>query len=229
MDVDDVTDAVPGEIRVLVVDDHRSFAELLAFALSAQPDISCVGVATTVAEGLAAARATRPDVILLDISINGEDGLVALPRFGTACPDTAVAVLTAHRGGSWLMQADKAGAAAFIAKDGPLSDVLAVLRGLGGEQLLDGHMAVARSARSRAGIEVAMLASGVSLTPREQDVLDGLGRGLSPKLIARSLGITVQTCRGYLKTLMVKLGTGTQLETVVAAQRLRLLPQPADV
>jgi hypothetical protein len=39
----------------------------------------------------------------------------------------------------------------------------------------------------------------------------------------------VQTCRGYLKTLMVKLGTGTQLETVVAAQRLRLLPQPADV
>ncbi len=66
------------------------------------------------------------------------------------------------------------------------------------------------------------------LTARERDVLDGLGQGLPPKLIARSLGISVQTCRGYLKTVMTKLGTGTQLETVVAAQQRGLLRTLTD-
>jgi len=68
----------------------------------------------------------------------------------------------------------------------------------------------------------------IELTPREREVLDALGQGLPPKLIARSLGITVLTCRGYIKNIMAKLGTGTQLETVVAAQRLGLLRVPQD-
>jgi DNA-binding NarL/FixJ family response regulator len=213
----DVTDIVSREIRVLVVDDHQAFAELLAFALSTQPDITCVGVATSVDHGVAMAARTRPDAVLLDIAINEEDGLAAIPRFHAAAPGVGIAVLTAHRGGAWLLQAGRAGARAFLAKDGPLDDVLMVLRGLGTEQ-----MVIPRSARLRdqdddgAGVRVA-------LTPREQDVLDGLGQGLPPKLIARSLGITVQTTRSYLKTLMAKLGTGTQLETVLAAQRLGLL------
>jgi DNA-binding NarL/FixJ family response regulator len=208
------------ELRVLVVDDHLAFADLLGFALSAQPDITCVGVAVDVAGGVEAAVATAPDVVLLDISINGEDGLAAIPRFRTACPRMAIVVLTAHSGGVRMSQASQAGAAAFIAKDRPLEDVLAVLRGLGSER-----MVVARSAPGR-GVEAGAVAD--QLTPRERDVLDCLGQGLPPKLIARALGITVQTCRGYLKNVMAKLGTGTQLETVVAAQRLGLLRVPQD-
>src|SRR5689334_16087735 len=210
-------------MRVLVVDDHQAFADLLAFALSAQPDISCVGVATTLAEGLAATVATRPDVVLLDIAIGGEDGLTAIPRFRSARPGVAIAVLTAHRGTSWLVQAGQAGAAAFIAKDGPLDDVLAVLRGLRSDR-----MVVARSARGRGDEDIDALATARLLTPREREVLEGLGRGLPPQLIAPSLGITLQTCRSYLKSLMLKLGTGTQLETVVAAQRLGLLRVPQN-
>jgi DNA-binding NarL/FixJ family response regulator len=92
--------------------------------------------------------------------------------------------------------------------------VLSALRGLGSDR-----MVVPRSARA-AGRDDG---DAGLLTPRERDVLDGLGQGLPPKVIARSLGITVQTCRSYLKTVMMKLGTGTQLETVLAAQRLGLL------
>jgi DNA-binding NarL/FixJ family response regulator len=211
---------LPG-IRVLVVDDHLAFADLLAFALSAQPDVTCVGVSTTIDEGIAASARTRPDVVLLDIAINGEDGLLAVPRFREAAPGTAIVILTAHRGGSRVRQADQAGAAAFVAKDGPLTDVLDALRGLDGDR-----MVMARSTRTRD----SGAADGVAcrLTAREHDVLDGLGQGLPPKLIARSLGITVQTCRGYLKTVMTKLGTGTQLETVVAAQQLGLLQHSRD-
>jgi len=216
-----VSDVDGNGTRVLVVDDHLAFADLLAFALSAQPDITCVGVCTTIADGAAAAARTRPDVVLLDIAIHGEDGLLAIPRFREACPGVVIAVLTAHRGGSRVLQAQKAGAAAFISKDGPLDDVLAALRGMDGQRMI-----VAQNARSRAGVRTS--GTACQLTAREHDVLDGLGQGLPPKLIARSLGISVQTCRGYLKTVMTKLGTGTQLETVVAAQQRGLLRTLTD-
>ena len=61
------------------------------------------------------------------------------------------------------------------------------------------------------------------LTRREQEVLDCLGRGMQIKGIARVLGITVETCRGYVKSLHAKLGVRSQLEAVVKAQQLGLL------
>jgi len=54
-------------------------------------------------------------------------------------------------------------------------------------------------------------------------VLDCLGRGMQVKAIARVLGITLETCRGYVKALHTKLGVGSQLEAVVKAQQLGLL------
>jgi DNA-binding NarL/FixJ family response regulator len=64
------------------------------------------------------------------------------------------------------------------------------------------------------------------LTRREQEVLDCLGRGMQVKAIARVLGITLETCRGYVKSLHAKLGARSQLEAVVKAQQLGLLDPP---
>jgi DNA-binding NarL/FixJ family response regulator len=61
------------------------------------------------------------------------------------------------------------------------------------------------------------------LTRREQEVLDCLGQGMQVKSIARVLGITQETCRGYVKSLHSKLGARSQLEAVVKAQQLGLL------
>jgi DNA-binding NarL/FixJ family response regulator len=65
------------------------------------------------------------------------------------------------------------------------------------------------------------------LTVREQEVLTCLGRGLPVKAVARTLGITVETCRGYVKSLHVKLGASSQLEAVITAQSLGLLDTPS--
>lgn len=54
-------------------------------------------------------------------------------------------------------------------------------------------------------------------------MLDCLGRGMQVKAIARVLGITLETCRGYVKSLHAKLGVRSQLEAVVKAQQLGLL------
>jgi DNA-binding NarL/FixJ family response regulator len=61
------------------------------------------------------------------------------------------------------------------------------------------------------------------LTQREREVLGLLGRGMAPKAIARVLGISLNTCRGYVKSLLSKLGVNSQLEAVLTAQRLGLL------
>ena len=68
-------------------------------------------------------------------------------------------------------------------------------------------------------------AAQVTLTRREADVLRLMGQGLDPQAISPVLGITLNTCRGYQKTLMAKLGAHSQLEAVVIGTRLGLLPR----
>jgi DNA-binding CsgD family transcriptional regulator len=79
------------------------------------------------------------------------------------------------------------------------------------------------SSAPTAGSRPAPSAERPQLTRREQEVLDCLGRGMQIKTIARVLGITLETCRGYVKSLHAKLGARSQLEAVVKAQQLGLL------
>jgi DNA-binding CsgD family transcriptional regulator len=62
-----------------------------------------------------------------------------------------------------------------------------------------------------------------TLTRRERDVLGLLSQAMAIRLIARVLGISVHTCRGYIKSLLSKLGVSSQLEAVVKAQEMGLL------
>jgi DNA-binding NarL/FixJ family response regulator len=66
--------------------------------------------------------------------------------------------------------------------------------------------------------------AALPLTRREMDVLDGLGRGLAPAALADELGISLETCRAYIKSLRRKLHAKTQLEAVVIAGRMGLFP-----
>src|ERR1700712_2583602 len=66
------------------------------------------------------------------------------------------------------------------------------------------------------------------LTRREQEGLDCLSHGMPVKAIARVLGITLETCRGYVKSLHAKLGVSSQLEAVIKAQQLQLIGAADD-
>jgi DNA-binding NarL/FixJ family response regulator len=209
---------------VLVVDDHRTFAELLAGALEAS-GMSCVGTASSADEGVAMALELQPDIVVMDIEMPRQDGLTATRRIRDAAPTTIVAVVTAHRDPDWVVRAAQAGASAFIPKDGSLAEMIEVLGRVQAGQMLvapstfaSGPVAPAR-ARNTEGRP--------TLTRREQEVLDCLGQGMQVKMIARVLGIGLQTCRGYVKSLHSKLGARSQLEAVVKAQQLGLLG-PSD-
>lgn len=210
--------------RVLVVDDHRTFAELLSGAL-AMAGMTSLGTAHSAAEAVAMAAELRPDIVVMDIQMPGQDGLTATRRIRDLVPDAVVAVVTAHRDPDWVVRAAQAGASAFIPKDGSLQEMIEVLTRARAGQML---VAPSTFAGTRAAtVPPATAPAHPPLTRREQEVLDCLGRGMQVKAIARVLGITLETCRGYVKSLHAKLGVRSQLEAVIKAQQLQLIG-PAD-
>lgn len=219
-----VRDVVAAPLRVLVVDDHRTFAELLSLALSGEPDLDCVGIAGSAAEATALVGALAPDVVVLDIEMPRQDGLAAARRIREVAPECVIVVVTAHQDSQWVVRATQAGASAFVPKNGSLDEMLDAVR-----RARPGGMLVANSVFHRgAGAALPVGEQVPELTQREHEVLVCLGRGMAPKSIAGVLGITLNTCRGYVKSVLAKLSVNSQLEAVVKAQRLGLVEPLAD-
>jgi DNA-binding NarL/FixJ family response regulator len=199
---------------VLVVDDHKTFADLLALALSAEPELECVGTANSVAQALGMAEALSPDLVVMDVQLGDGDGIAATAQLTQAYPSLRVLVLTAFVNAALMRRAADAGACALLPKDGALDAMLHAMR-----------------SAHRGGFLVhpALLMELVgndapagwlpSLTQREQQVLQMLAAATDTRRIARELGISVSTCRGYVKNVLAKLGAHTQLEAVVIASR----------
>jgi len=198
---------------VLVVDDHTTFSDLLAMALDHEPDLTCVGTAASVARALAMVEELRPDLVIMDVQLGDGDGITATAELTRTYPELRVVVLTAHIDSALMQRAADAGACCLLPKDGSLPDMLTALRNSRRGGLII-HPAL---------LKVMMAAKAPSidhhptLTPREHDVLRMLADGSDARAIARSLGISVHTCRGYVKSLLLKLDAHSQLAAVVIA------------
>jgi DNA-binding NarL/FixJ family response regulator len=209
-----------GVSRVLVVDDHQTFGDLLQVALSGQPDLVCVGVATDLDAALALVERTHPDLVVMDVQFadDGRDGVSATAQITTQHPHTRVVLLTGAPSRDLLQRAAAAGACSVIAKDGSLEELLTAVRGA-----RTGGMTVQPDMFRRLVVERPhQRAVHPRLTGREAEVLAMLELGIDTRGIARELGITVNTCRGYVKTLLAKLNAHSQLEAVAISRTGRL-------
>jgi DNA-binding NarL/FixJ family response regulator len=208
----------PDPMRVLVVDDHDTFAELLVGALDREVDLSCVGHATTAAEGVAMVDRLRPDVVLMDIQLPDMDGFAATEQILAADSTVRVVILTAHASAHLVARAARAGACAFLHKTGHLSDVLTTLR-----TARTGDLTIDPALAARLVKRGVTTPSRPTLTPREQEVLELMGTGKDVTTIARELQMAPHTCRGHVKSLLAKLGAHSQLEAVIVAVRTGLI------
>jgi DNA-binding NarL/FixJ family response regulator len=211
---------------VLVVDDHRAFAELLSAALQAE-GMRVVGTAQSAAQAYAMVQDLQPDVVVMDIQMPQLDGLAATRRIRQLAPSTVVAIVTAHHDPDWIVRAGQAGASAFIPKNGPLAEMLDTLARVQAGQMLVAPSTFT-SGQNRASVVRAAVPNAPRFTRREREVLDRLAEGMQVKAIARAMGITEETCRGYVKALHTKLSARSQLEAVVKAQHLGLLDRATN-
>lgn len=198
---------------VLVVDDHTTFSDLLAMALDREPDLTCVGTAASVTEAFLKVDERRPDLVIMDVRLGEGDGVTATAELTRIYPELRVVILTAHIDTALMQRAADAGACCLLPKDGSFSDLLEALRSSRREGLIVHPTLLKALIMSQPQRDVTI----PSLTRREREVLKMLADGLDARAIAKNLAISVNTCRGYVKNLLLKLDAHSQLEAVVIA------------
>lgn len=206
--------------RIVVVDDHRTFAELLSRALDAESDLECVGHAHDAKDAFTEVARLKPDVVLMDVRLPDRDGISTTAELITTYPALKVLILTAYASVADIQRAATAGASGFLAKDGSLSDVLDALRTVRSGSLILPEGLTARL--SALGTRDEAMRQW-RLTPRELEVLRLLGLGHDPRAIAKELNVSLHTCRDHVKRVLSKLGVHSQLEAVVVAMRTGLI------
>ena len=215
----------PHTTTVLLVDDHTTFTDLVRFALEAEPHLACVGAAHDAARARAMVAALHPDVVLMDVDLGRDDGLDLTAEILAGNPSQRVVVLTAHGSPAVTRRAVGAGACAVLPKDGALPDLLRTLRTASA-----GNVVVHPSLLHRLVADDEPDGDrrpGLALTPREQHVLELLAEGQNVHSISRELHISPNTCRGYVKNVLMKLGAHSQLEAVVLAGMHGLVGAPS--
>jgi DNA-binding NarL/FixJ family response regulator len=207
-------------VRVLVVDDHEVLATSLAHVLDEEPDLVSVGVAKSLSQARARVATAAPDVLLLDRRLPDGDGVAAIPELRALRPSMSVVILTAAAADQVLVQAIEAGAAGFVSKTRSLGEVTAAVRAAAaGEAVISPEMLsrlLPKLGRSPGPEPV--------LTPREEEVLGMLARGLSNAAIAEELTVSVHTVRNHIANLSAKLGAHSKLEALAIAVSRGLCP-----
>jgi DNA-binding SARP family transcriptional activator/ActR/RegA family two-component response regulator len=115
-------------LRILIVDDHTTFSELLAGALDREPDLRSVGAAKTAASAVAMFQDLRPDVVIMDLFLPDGSGLSAAERILKDAPQTRIVMLTGNPSQEALREAARMGICGFLPKDGALGVMLDTLR-----------------------------------------------------------------------------------------------------
>jgi DNA-binding NarL/FixJ family response regulator len=202
-------------IRVLIADDHGVVREGLRTYLQLQDGLEVVGEA---ADGEAAVREAErltPDVILMDLVMPKLDGVGAMRELRARLPRTRVIVLTSFADDERLLPAVQAGAAGYLLKNvQPAELARAVRLAHAGETLLDPSVAT----RLVDAIAAAP-ADRPRLTPREEEVLALIARGLSNKRIAFQLGLSEKTVKTHVAHVLSKLGVADRTQAAVYAVR----------
>lgn len=207
-------------IRVLLVEDHASFRQALAFMLEREPDITVVGQAGTLAE--ARALLAGVDVGLFDLDLPDGNGSDLIRELRAGNPAAVALALTASEGQQDLARAVAMGAAGVLHKSARIAEIIdAVRRASAGEQLLSPREIIEMlhlANQHREQNHDARVALG-RLTPREREVLQALADGLNDKEIAQRLHISVETARTHMVNILGKLGVDSRLQALVFAVR----------
>ncbi len=209
-------------IRVLLVEDHASFRQPLAFMLDREADITVVGQAGSLAEARRLLREVDVDVAVVDLHLPDGHGSDLIRDVRAVNPAGMILVLTGSVVQRDYAEAVEAGASGVLHKSAGIEEIIKAVRRAGaGEPLLSSRELVEMlrlADRHRVQDREAREALA-RLTRREQEVLQALADGLADKEIADRLNVRTETVRTHMVNILGKLGVDSRLQALVFAIR----------
>jgi DNA-binding NarL/FixJ family response regulator len=201
------------KITVSVIEDENSVRSSVKAFLKKQPEFECGIVADSVESFLEQLKnEATPDVVIVDIKLPGLSGISGISYLKEKFPTMEFIVFTSY--GDWELVFDslRAGAGGYLLKGSDLSEIKdAVLLLYSGGAPMSPEIAkkVIKYFSSEKVTKV-----GEALTIKERQVVDGLVEGLSYKMIAGKLGISIDTVRFHIKHVYRKLHVNSKAEVI---------------
>ena len=191
--------------RVFIVDDHRVVRDCMTMILQPESDIVVVGGTNSGLSAVQLIAGFSPDVVLMDIYMPDLDGIQATRRLRSQFPDLRIVIVSAYSKQELVQEALQAGASGFVAKLSTAEELSSAIRTVAAGKIylspdisasiLDHH--IRQSAHSGG-------TGANSLTRREREVFELVGRGLTTKEIAVELHISARTVDTYRSRLRSK-------------------------
>jgi len=216
---------VDGEkTRILLIEDHASFRQALAFMFEREEEFAVVGQAGTLAEAreFLNGSADATDVAVCDLALPDGDGFDLIEELAAKGSRITTLVLSASLEPARFARAVEAGASGVLHKAVAIGDIVDAVRRLNaGEALLSPNKIIEmlRMVSRKRQEELEAQKSIDRLTRREREVLQALAEGLDSRDIAEKLHITVETERTHMVNILNKLDVHSRLQALVFAAR----------
>ena len=220
------------KIKLLIVDDHPLVRHGLRRILERENEIEVVGEAGDGQDAIDVTSQTQPDVILMDINLPTMNGLQAMRAIKHSTPRVAVVMLTAYNNPTQLFHAMRGGASAYFPKEVAPTELLRGLQtSVAGKYIIDGEVKNEKELDAWLLKQFVLLGHGsghasdypeemfVPLSGREMEILQQIARGLSNKEIARALGISRQTVKNHMTSILRKLDVNDRTQAALYALR----------
>ena len=212
----------PARVRVLIADDQALVRAGFRMVVEARDDLEVVGEAADGAQAVAMAAELSPAVVLMDVRMPVMDGIEATRRITALGMDAPprVLILTTFDLDRYVYDALRAGAAGFLLKDAPPTELAAAIRTVAAGEALLAPSVTRRLIERFVGLPAPRSADPNvlgDLSAREAEVLRLVARGLSNQQIAEHLVLSTATVKSHVARLLMKLGLHDRTQAVVLA------------
>ncbi len=213
---------------LILVDDHPLFRQGLRRVLEAQEDLEVIMEVSDGEEALRLTKQLAPDVVIMDINLPHMNGLQVTRELKQSVPEVAVIMLTAYHDDEQIFHSVRAGAAAYFPKDiTPRRLVEAIRQVSKGNYVIDDEVLDKPEVASWLlqqfdkvayidGLPNEMFAP---LSPREMEILQHIAKGQSNKEVAYELGISRQTVKNHMTSILRKLAVNDRTQAALYAVR----------